>query len=244
MQQDEMGRVGATEQQSIEGENGAILLAKTVQMITSFRRWGHTAAKTDPLGLSAGSTNLGVMPPNLRLESYGFTPKMLASSEPVDVSRVSSHFAHGFTATDRSLPLRELYQRLCETYAGSVGVEYMHIRSQRRRDWLRDRLETVVPPSPTNDEKLQALRHLCWADSFASFCGKNFRLTKRFGLEGCESLIVGMNGMVERAGESGVEYVVMGMPVRASAPNLHSHLSASHRPLPPMPCSSRSRQLM
>lgn len=196
----------------------ASLFAKTVQMITSFRRWGHTAAQTDPLGLSRGSTKLGLasseFPPNLRLESYKFTPSQLTSMKPVDVSSVSEHYARGFSSSERSLPLRRLHERLRDVYTGSVGVEYMHIRSQRRRDWLRDRLETIAPPVPSKAERLRALQHLCWADSFARFCGTNFRLTKRFGLEGCESLIVGLNGLVERAGEAQVEYIVMGMPHR------------------------------
>lgn len=151
---------------------------------------------------------------NLDLESYGFTAEQLASSKPMDVSKAASHFATGFMASDRSLPLSELYQRLREVYSSSIGVEYMHIRSQSRRNWLRDRLETVEPHTPSIAEKLHALKHLCWSDAFAAFCGSNFRLTKRFGLEGCESLVVGMNGLVERAGEHGVEYVVMGMPHR------------------------------
>lgn len=206
-----------------EGE--ANFIAKVVQLITSFRRHGHAAAKTDPLGLS----NTDEMPPNLRLDNYEFTRAQLTSARPVDVSRASSHFQHGFTASDRSMPLNQLYRRLCDVYASSVGVEYMHIRSQERRDWLRDRLETVRPHAPTRDEKRRALKHLCWADSFAAFCGSNFRLTKRFGLEGCESLVVGMNGMVERAAELGVEYVVMGMPHRG---RLNVLANVARKPLP------------
>ena len=186
----------------------ANLLGKVVRLITSFRRWGHMAAKTDPLGLS----NPSEIPSNLRLEGFGFTGAQLSSAKPVDVSTIAA--GSGFTSSDRSLPLSELHARLRDVYAGTVGVEYMHIRSQGRRDWLRDRLETVSPPAPSDAERFDALEKLCWADSFAGFCGQHFRHTKRFGLEGCESLIVGMNGIVERAGEHGVEYVVMGMPHR------------------------------
>ena len=188
----------------------ANFLAKVVQLITSFRREGHVAAQTDPLDLSNASN----MPRNLLLESYDFTEAQLTSAKPVDVSRAYWTSTHGFTSSERCLPLRKLYARLCEIYSGSMGVEYMHIRRSEQRDWIRDQLETVAPHSPTAEEKLDALKHLCWADSFAAFCGKRFRHTKRFGLEGCESLIVGMNSMVERAGEHGVEYVVMGMPHR------------------------------
>ena len=60
----------------------------------------------------------------------------------------------------------------------------MHIKDQAQRGWLRDQLETVHPPSPTQAERMHALKDLCWADAFASFCSKHFRRTKRFGLEG------------------------------------------------------------
>ena len=187
----------------------ANLLAKVVQLVTSYRRWGHLLARTDPLGLS-NSTDA---PASLTLESYDFTPAQLSSEKPLDVSKAVVD-ARGFTASDRSLPLRRLYARLRDVYAGSVGVEYMHIKGQEERGWLRDRLETVNLPAASVDEKLHALTHLCWAHSFAEFCASNFRTTKRFGLEGCESLVVGMDDMVVRAGELGVEYVVLGMAHR------------------------------
>ena len=60
--------------------------------------------------------------------------------------------SHGFSAPERALPLRALHRRLSEVYAGSVGVEYMHIKDQVQRGWLRDRLEMVEPPSPTQAE--------------------------------------------------------------------------------------------
>ena len=192
----------------------ANLIAKGVQLITGFRRWGHLAAQTDPLGL-AGPTPDEV-PASLRLESYNFTAAQLASERPMDVSGAvfDATGSHGFSATERALPLRALHRRLSEVYAGSVGVEYMHIKDQAQRGWLRDQLETVQPPSPTQAERMHALKDLCWADAWSSFCSQHFRRTKRFGLEGSESLVVGMNEVVERAGELGAEYVVVGMPHR------------------------------
>ena len=163
-----------------------LLLAKVVQLITSFRRWGHLAASLDPLGLSKPSRSAQR---NLLLESYGFTTEQLASSKPMDVSKAAKHFATGFMSSDRCLPLNQLYKRLREVYASSIGVEYMHIRSQSRRNWLRDRLETVEPHLHSTNERMDALKHLCWSDAFAAFCGTHFRLTKRFGIEGCESLV-------------------------------------------------------
>ena len=187
----------------------ANLLAKTVQLITSYRRWGHLVARTDPLELSKRND----MPQSLRLERYGFSSAQLSSAKPLDVSKAVIN-PGGFTSPGRSLPLSELHTRLQEVYAGSVGVEFMHIQCEEERGWLRDQLETVKAPVPSADEQLHTLKHLCWADSFAAFCGSNFRLAKRFGLEGCESLVVGMQEAVVRSGELGVEHIVLGMAHR------------------------------
>ena len=108
----------------------ANLIAKGVQLITSFRRWGHLAAQTDPLGLAGPAADEG--PASLRLESYKFTAAQLASEAPMDVSGAvfGAFDCHGFSASQRALPLRALHRRLSEVYAGSVGVEYMHIKDQ------------------------------------------------------------------------------------------------------------------
>ena len=100
----------------------ANLIAKGVQLITSFRRWGHLAARTDPLGLAGPTPDAPTA--SLRLESYNFTAAQLSSERPMDVSGAvfGASGCHGFSASERSLPLRALHRRLGEVYAGAQLV--------------------------------------------------------------------------------------------------------------------------
>lgn len=104
----------------------------------------------------------------------------------------------------------------------------MHIQDREMCNWIRDRLETPQQYSFTTDEKVSILDRLTWATQFERFLGikvnyfsSNWQLklaqhggTKRFGLDGCESLIPGLKAMIDRSADLGVENIVMGMPHR------------------------------
>lgn len=49
---------------------------------------------------------------------------------------------------------------------------------------------------------------------FEEFLQKKWSAEKRFGLEGCESLIPALKTIIDKSSESGVENVIMGMPHR------------------------------
>ena len=49
---------------------------------------------------------------------------------------------------------------------------------------------------------------------FESFLAAKYSAAKRFGLEGCETLVPGMKALIDRAAERGVESIVLGMPHR------------------------------
>ena len=106
-------------------QSEANFLAKVAHMITTFRRWGHLGAKTDPLGLAHPAE----LPERLRLESFGFTDTQLRSGKPVDVSKIAPHFEHGFGSTARCLPLEHLYRRLVDVYAVSHASNSTHTQA-------------------------------------------------------------------------------------------------------------------
>lgn len=83
-----------------------------------------------------------------------------------------------------------------QVYCGSVGIEYGHIADRASCDWLRQRFETPERFKYTKKQKLVILDRLMWSDSFERFVAAKYPSEKRFGLEGCESLIPGMKGMV------------------------------------------------
>ncbi len=93
-------------------------------------------------------------------------------------------------------------------------MQYIHIPNRDECDWIRERIEIPNPWSYSQNEKRVILDRLIWSDSFERFIASKYPNEKRFGLEGCESLIPGMKAMIDRSVEHGVESVVIGMPHR------------------------------
>ena len=112
------------------------------------------------------------------------------------------------------MKLRDIITRLEQIYTTSIGVEYMHIWDHEQVNWIREQIETSEQIEFTHEEKLRMLDRLCWSDHFEAFLANKYPTAKRFGLEGCEVLIVGMKEMIDTSVEHGVEAIVMGMPHR------------------------------
>ena len=112
------------------------------------------------------------------------------------------------------MKLRDIIARLEQIYTKSIGVEYMHIWDHEQVNWIREQIETPQAMVFTKEEKLRMLDRLTWSDHFEAFLASKYSTAKRFGLEGCEVLIVGMKELIDTATEEGVDNVVMGMPHR------------------------------
>ena len=79
---------------------------------------------------------------------------------------------------------------------GSIGIEYGHIPDRVACDWIRKQFEVPVKYTYSKDQKMVILDRLMWSDSFERFVSTKYPSEKRFGLEGCESLIPGMKALV------------------------------------------------
>lgn len=97
---------------------------------------------------------------------------------------------------------------------GAIGIQYIHIPDKEQCDWIRERVEIPKPWNYTIDEKRMILDRLIWSESFEKFIASKYPNEKRFGLEGCESLIPGMKALIDRSVDHGVKHVMMGMPHR------------------------------
>jgi len=208
------GPVGQSSAQRATTPDGGVVVsvgaAKILQMVRAFQVRGHLLAKLDPLGL---------LPPrpdheDLRLETYGFSEADL--DREVDVSAVGETLnMKGFLDRERGkVTLRKIYQRLTDTYCGSIGYEYMHIPSVEKCNWIRQKIETRDQIVFSREAKLQLLDRLTWADHFEQFLKNRWSTAKRFGLEGAESFIAGMKSIIGHSAELGVENIVIGMPHR------------------------------
>jgi hypothetical protein len=97
---------------------------------------------------------------------------------------------------------------------GHIGIQYVHIPDRHQCDWIRERVEIPHPWKYTVEEKRMILDRLMWSDGFENFIASKFPNEKRFGLEGCESLIPGMKALIDRSVDAGTKAIVLGMPHR------------------------------
>jgi len=167
-------------------------------LVRSYRVRGHMIAKLDPLGLARADF------PELDPAFYGFGP--------ADMDRPFSARAFGGQAT---LTLREIVQKLKNTYCRSIGVQFMHIDNLQKKNWLQERMELSENRIVLSKrEQLRILRRLTDAVMFEEFIQKKFLGSKSFSLEGSESLIPLLDLTLERAAEQGVDDAVFGMAHR------------------------------
>jgi len=181
---------------------------KIMSIIKAYRHRGHLIADLDPLKLD---------------EELGFYKKVIPSGTKRDFEPSS----YGFTEADMDrefvvngeLPgkdirsLRDIIQTLRRSYCGTVGIEYRHILSKVEKDWIAERIEKEFPPFSVEQKRI-ILRDLADAELFEKFLAIKFPTSKRFGLEGAESLIPGLQALLERGSNLGIENVVIGMPHR------------------------------
>lgn len=173
---------------------------KVVQLISSYRFRGHQKAALDPLALMERE-----QVPDLDLGFHGLTP--------ADLDTV---FQTGNTFFGKEeAPLREIIESLEQTYCGSIGPEIMHITNIAERQWLQQRLESVRS-NPVNEPEFRKriLERLTAAEGMERHLDSKYPGTKRFGLEGGESFIPMMDGLIRRAGTHGAKEIVLGMAHR------------------------------
>ena len=111
--------------------------------------------------------------------------------------------------------MRDIVAALEHTYCGSVGAEYMHIVDAAEQLWVQQRLESVrCHPEYGDDVKRMILERLTAAEGLERYLQNKFPGTKRFGLEGGESLIPMLHEAIQRAGSHGIVETVIAMAHR------------------------------
>ena len=166
-------------------------------LLLSYRAFGHKASQLDPLGLLERPPA-----PELELSYHGFTEE--------DLDRVVATGGAG-----HSMTLREVVERMRRIYCGSIGMESVHIQNAKKRAWLAERMERLIDlPPPPAAARRAILEELIAAETFERFCHTKFPGTKRFSLEGSETLIPILEEMLNHAGRLGAIEAVIGMAHR------------------------------
>uniref|UniRef100_A0A672I5R1 2-oxoglutarate dehydrogenase complex component E1 n=1 Tax=Salarias fasciatus TaxID=181472 RepID=A0A672I5R1_SALFA len=168
---------------------------------------GHHIAKLDPLEISCASF---LHPSSISRFVSGFYG--LAESDLDKVFRLPKTTFIG--GDDGGLPLREIIRRLEVAYCQHIGVEFMFINDVEQCQWIRQKFETPGIMQFTEEQKRTLLARMIRSTRFEEFLQRKWSSEKRFGLEGCESLIPALKTIIDKSSESGVESVIMGMPHR------------------------------
>ncbi|HEX3858283.1 MAG TPA: 2-oxoglutarate dehydrogenase E1 component, partial [Pseudolabrys sp.] len=187
-----------------------------LMLIRAYRIRGHFHAKLDPLGLEPENDEAELEP-----SSYGFTDADLDRKIFLD-KVLGLDFAS----------MREIVAILRRTYCQTIGIEFMHISNAAQKAWIQERIEGRDKEIAfTREGKRAILNKLVEAEGFEKFLDVKYTGTKRFGLDGGESLIPALEQIIKRGGNLGVKEIVIGMPHRGRLNVLTQVMGKPHRAL-------------
>ncbi|MBQ1203619.1 MAG: 2-oxoglutarate dehydrogenase E1 component, partial [Loktanella sp.] len=179
--------------------NAVLDSLRALMIIRAYRIRGHLIADLDPLGMRET-----VPHPELDPANYGFTAKDM--DRPIFIDNVL-----GLEVAT----MAEILAIVQRTYCGTFALQYMHISNPEEAGWLKERIEGYGKEiSFTQNGRKAILNSLVQAEGFEKFLHVKYMGTKRFGLDGGESLIPAMEQIIKRGGQLGLEDIVIGMPHR------------------------------
>ena len=172
---------------------------RAIMLIRAYRIRGHLISNLDPLSIQKKEEH-----PELKPESYGFTKK--------DFNR--KIFLDGVLGLQYA-DLNQILEILKKTYCSTIGYEFMHMGDPAEKAWIRDRIEGPEKDITfTENGKKAILNKIVQAEGFEKYLHVKFVGTKRFGLDGGESLIPALEQIIKRGGGLGAKEIKIGMPHR------------------------------
>ena len=172
---------------------------RAIMLIRAYRIRGHLIASLDPLTLQKKEEH-----PELKPETYGFTKK--------DYER--KIFLDGVLGLQYG-NLNQILKILKKTYCSNIGYEFMHMGDPDEKTWIRNRIEGPKKDIEfTDNGKKAILNKMIQAEGFEKYLAVKFVGTKRFGLDGGESLIPALEQIIKRGGNLGAKEIKIGMPHR------------------------------
>lgn len=172
---------------------------RAIQLVRAYRARGHLIADLDPLELKEKEYH-----PELDPAHHGFGAG--------DYNRPI--FLNGVLGKDYAT-LTEIIEILKQTYCGTIGVEFLHMTDPDEKAWVQERIEGPRNHTDfTQNGKRAILQRLTAAEGFERFLNTKYTGTKRFGLDGGESLVPAIEQIMKRGGQLGLEEIVLGMAHR------------------------------
>ncbi|MGY9008315.1 MAG: 2-oxoglutarate dehydrogenase E1 component [Rhodobacterales bacterium] len=172
---------------------------RALMLIRAYRIRGHLTADLDPLNILKNDTH-----PELQPANYGFHES--------DMDRLI--YIDNVLGLELAT-MREIVDIVKRTYCGTFALQYMHISNPSESQWLKERIEGYGKEiNFTKRGRKAILNKLVEAEGFEKFLHVKYMGTKRFGLDGGESLIPAMEQIIKRGGALGVKDIIIGMPHR------------------------------
>ena len=185
-----------------------------VALIRAYRLRGHLLADLDPLEMRE-SEYLDELHP----EFYGFKKE----------NYEKKIFLNG-VINRKYANIREILKFMKKTYCGKIGYEFMHISNPVERKWFRDRIEQDTNALQfTKNGKEAILNKLVQAEGFEKFLATKYVGTKRFGLDGGESLKPALEQIIKIGGQNNIKEVKIGMSHRGRLNVLANVLQKSYK---------------
>ena len=187
---------------------------RAIMLIRAYRIRGHLISNLDPLDIQKKEEH-----PELKPETYGFNKN--------DFNR--KIFLDGVLGLQNAT-LNEILKILKKTYSSKIGYEFMHIGDPDEKSWIRDRIEGKEKDiSFTSNGKKAILNKIIEAEGFEKYLHIKFVGTKRFGLDGGESLIPALEQIIKRGGNLGAKEIKIGMPHRGRLNVLANVMGKSYK---------------
>ncbi|MEL7430792.1 MAG: thiamine pyrophosphate-dependent enzyme, partial [Pseudomonadota bacterium] len=186
-----------------------------IMMIRAYRMRGHLHADLDPLKIAGPKESYNELHPS----NYGFTEKDYDRKIFIDYM-LGLEFA--------TIP--EMLDILQRTYCSTIGIEFMHISNPQEKGWLQERIEGPDKGVAfTAEGKKAILRKLVEAEGFEQYIDIKYKGTKRFGLDGGESLVPALEQIIKRGGQMGLKEIILGMAHRGRLNVLANVMGKPHR---------------
>src|SRR5210317_25436 len=187
---------------------------RAIMLIRAYRINGHLLANLDPLNLQERDVH-----PELNPKTYGFSDNDW--DRPIFIDNVLGM---------ESATLRQIMEIVKDTYCGSIGIEFMHVQDPAQKAWIQERIESIRNTTQfTKRGKKAIYERLVGAETFEQFLHKKYAGTKRFGLDGSESVVPAIEQILKRGSQLGMKEVVIAMAHRGRLNLLYNILNKPFR---------------
>ncbi|UPT14657.1 2-oxoglutarate dehydrogenase E1 component [Buchnera aphidicola] len=173
---------------------------KINQMINFFRKKGYKKSLIDPLQLEKQKKY-----PYLELSFYQLNKDELEQTIEINFQKNPRY----------KIKVIDLYNQLNNKYCSSVGFEYMYIDNIYQKQWITEYIELYFKENLTSKQKkIQFLKEIIYAETLEKYLGKKFSGTKRFSLEGAETLITILHEVIRYSKNNNILDIIIGMAHR------------------------------